>query len=311
MTDLSGMRFGRWTVLERAPSEGEARWKCRCDCGAERIVLGRNLRSGASLSCGCLNRERRHESLKKNLAGKRFGKLLVLEEADAERTGGCRWKCVCDCGRECIVSAQSLQAGKRTSCGCDRRTGKCRARNVAGQRFGRLIAEYPTEKRRSQGSVIWHCRCDCGGAAEVSLDRLQSGAVKSCGCMREQCDQALAKTLVHVAGTSIDILRSEKCRSDNATGVRGVFMKRGKFAVRIGFQGKSYYLGSYDALKEATAVRRRAEERLHESAVQFYDAWKRMADQNAEWARENPIRIQVERCADGEFSVKMAPDIPY
>ena len=34
-----------------------AYWNCICECGHERIVDGRNLRSGITKSCGCLNKE--------------------------------------------------------------------------------------------------------------------------------------------------------------------------------------------------------------------------------------------------------------
>ena len=57
--DLTGKKFGRWTVLSRdrnAPA-GQARWRCRCKCGAERTVTGQNLRERISKSCGCLKRE--------------------------------------------------------------------------------------------------------------------------------------------------------------------------------------------------------------------------------------------------------------
>lgn len=52
--DLTGKRIGRWTVLRYA---GRELWLCRCDCGQEREVIGSNLRSNGSLSCGCLARE--------------------------------------------------------------------------------------------------------------------------------------------------------------------------------------------------------------------------------------------------------------
>lgn len=61
--DLTGMRFGYWTVLERADdmiSPGGAHqtaWKCRCDCGTEKIVLRSALLNGRSSSCGCHHRE--------------------------------------------------------------------------------------------------------------------------------------------------------------------------------------------------------------------------------------------------------------
>lgn len=57
MNDLTGLRFGRWTVVEFADKAGQnARWLCRCDCGTDRIVQGTNLGRG-STSCGCLQRE--------------------------------------------------------------------------------------------------------------------------------------------------------------------------------------------------------------------------------------------------------------
>lgn len=60
--DLSGRRFGRWTVLERAHvgTNGRVYWHCRCDCGAERATAGVYLRAGESESCGCLLLEKFH-----------------------------------------------------------------------------------------------------------------------------------------------------------------------------------------------------------------------------------------------------------
>jgi len=57
--DLTGQRFGRWTVIKRAPSRGVGRsaatyWLCRCDCGTEKEVWGHNLKRGVSNSCYCV-----------------------------------------------------------------------------------------------------------------------------------------------------------------------------------------------------------------------------------------------------------------
>lgn len=57
--DLTGHAYGQLEVLERMPAGGrQARWQCRCDCGAETIVYASNLRSGHTRSCGCLHGER-------------------------------------------------------------------------------------------------------------------------------------------------------------------------------------------------------------------------------------------------------------
>ena len=55
----------------------------------------------------------------KDLTGKRFGKLTVVEKLP-ESNKFKRWlyKCKCDCGNEIIVPSNSLINGQTTSCGC-------------------------------------------------------------------------------------------------------------------------------------------------------------------------------------------------
>lgn len=309
--NLAGQQFGRWSVIERTNASGAARWKCRCSCGTERVVAAKNLIAGLSTSCGCYTKERVSKRLTADYTGQRFGKLLVLERASAGKNGAVRWKCRCDCGKECDVLAASLRSGKRTSCGCGSKRGKHAAKDVAGQKFAMLTALYPTGERSRNGSVIWHCRCDCGNEADISLERMKYSTVISCGCMREKCNQEIREKLIHVAGTSIDAIRSSKVRSDNKTGVKGVFMKRGRFAASITFQQKSYYLGSYSTLEAAAAVRKKAEQVLHGAALEFYEKWKKRAEDDLAWAEENPFEIRVERNEAGEFKVELLPEIPH
>ena len=59
--DLTGQRFGRLiavTLDQSRTHDGSARWLCRCDCGNEKIVDGRNLTKGSTRSCGCIHKER-------------------------------------------------------------------------------------------------------------------------------------------------------------------------------------------------------------------------------------------------------------
>lgn len=65
LIDLTGMKFGRWTVLEKAPpapNSGGAYWICKCDCGTVRPVNSQSLRNGETKSCGCYH----YESLSNN-----------------------------------------------------------------------------------------------------------------------------------------------------------------------------------------------------------------------------------------------------
>ena len=55
--DLTGQRFGNWTVLgecEERSKSGRILWECSCDCGTQSNVPGVRLKSGSSRSCGCL-----------------------------------------------------------------------------------------------------------------------------------------------------------------------------------------------------------------------------------------------------------------
>lgn len=66
LIDLTGQRFGRLTVIERAENTRSyyttrPTWRCRCDCGNEAIVIGENLKRGGTRSCGCLRVEKLKE----------------------------------------------------------------------------------------------------------------------------------------------------------------------------------------------------------------------------------------------------------
>lgn len=55
----------------------------------------------------------------KDLKGKKFGRLSVLEMTQKRTDGGSIvWKCQCDCGRIVEVSSKRLQSKITVSCGC-------------------------------------------------------------------------------------------------------------------------------------------------------------------------------------------------
>ena len=57
LIDLTNQKFGHLTVLRRdnADIKGFARWICQCDCGNIVSIRGDHLRSGNTISCGCIN----------------------------------------------------------------------------------------------------------------------------------------------------------------------------------------------------------------------------------------------------------------
>jgi hypothetical protein len=68
LRDLTGMRFGRLLVLNRASNDkhGNVRWLCRCQCSAEKAITRSSLARGSSQSCGCLQRELAQEARRRN-----------------------------------------------------------------------------------------------------------------------------------------------------------------------------------------------------------------------------------------------------
>lgn len=121
--DMTGQRFGQWSVMSRAENvnNGSAAWLCRCDCGVERVISATSLRSGMSKSCGCFQKSQEYtKKFGEDLLGRRFGRLEVINRLRREDKPGSHWVCKCDCGKVVHTSAKILKAGHRVSCGCKR-----------------------------------------------------------------------------------------------------------------------------------------------------------------------------------------------
>ena len=62
--NLVNQTFGRLTVIDFAYSKnGRSYWKCKCECGNEKDIFGKNLKRGTIRSCGCLRAERSRERM--------------------------------------------------------------------------------------------------------------------------------------------------------------------------------------------------------------------------------------------------------
>lgn len=63
--DLTGQRYGRLTVKRLVgKSNGKPLWECVCDCGNEKNVTSNDLRTGHTMSCGCMLDESRRKKRK-------------------------------------------------------------------------------------------------------------------------------------------------------------------------------------------------------------------------------------------------------
>ena len=88
--------------------------------------------------------------------------------------------------------------------------------NLSGQRFERLVAIRPTEKRQSH-CVVWECLCDCGATCYRNVNSLRNGNERSCGCLRRELVGASrrthgqSKTPIHI----VWIAMRDRCNNPN------------------------------------------------------------------------------------------------
>lgn len=55
---IIGEKFGRLTVVRKAENTGRrVVWVCICDCGKETVTFGYDMKTGKTMSCGCLRAE--------------------------------------------------------------------------------------------------------------------------------------------------------------------------------------------------------------------------------------------------------------
>lgn len=296
--DLTGKRFGMLTVLESLDEreDGYRVWRCRCDCGNTVKVNTKQLNRGTMTSCGCVPKSGARRGAKpEDLTGRKFGKLTALERVENYR-GRTAWRCQCECGRQKVVTAHDLKGGRVKSCGVGVCRGRSDKKDLTGQRFGRLTAEYPTDRRNKKGSVYWHCRCDCGNTVEVTADNLLWGDYRSCGCLKEENRKKITKRLHHVSGTCIEFLERRKHRSDNSSGCQGVYrMPNGRYRVYIGFRGEKFMLGTYNTFEEAVDCRKDAEDQIYGGFLEAYYEWKEKADKDPAWGEAHPLVFTVEK----------------
>lgn len=89
-----------------------------------------------------------------------------------------------------------------------------KAIDLTGQRFGKLAAIEPTERRCSE-SIVWRCLCDCGNEVYARATSLRSGHTKSCGCLHKEIVKKY-NTTHNMSNTSIyHIWESMIQRCDN------------------------------------------------------------------------------------------------
>jgi hypothetical protein len=190
LIDLSGKRFGNWTVLERDLStKRPVKYFCKCDCEEVFSIHSENLKRNLSKQCRkCVDLSR-----SKNLIGMRFGFVRVTSVEKHKNIA--KAKITCDCGRERFISPGKLKSGIYKSCGlCNLNRKKKKHVNKyfnIGSKFGYL------EIIERIDSKTMKARCECGNEKKVKIHHLQTKH-PSCGCYWKNKRIEKAKRLVGI-----------------------------------------------------------------------------------------------------------------
>lgn len=86
--------------------------------------------------------------MKSNLIGRRFGKLIVLEDGGRDSIQNILWLCQCDCGNKTLVRTPMLNSGRTKSCGCYREEVQRNRLETHGGRNSRLYRTWTNMKSR-------------------------------------------------------------------------------------------------------------------------------------------------------------------
>lgn len=202
----------------------------------------------------------------KNLEGKRFGRLVVLER-DVNKNGLIYWKCKCDCGNIKSVRSNHLTSTAIVSCGCYAKEASAKAKikrnyieicnNYAkihifdSGKYGLIDIEDISKVK----DYCWNINHNGYLSAHINMqDRVLIHRI----IMQVQ---ETKKVVDHINHNKLDNrkqnlrvfesntynLHNLNPKTKNSTGIRNIYLNRNnKFFVQYRRFGKKYNVGTYD-----------------------------------------------------------------
>lgn len=213
-----------------------------------------------------------------HLEGERYGKLVVMEEAESiySKTGKMirRWKCKCDCGNITIVRHGDLRNGSTVSCGCYNYEKESAAKTHG-------------YSRTKLGNVFEGMKQRCNNPKNKNYEKYGGRGIKICTewlndpkkffdwAIKNGYKEGLSIDRIDVNGNyEPDNCRwadnetqclNQRIRKDNKTGHKGIYYSEGVYRVQIRRNKKRYYFGSYKTLPEAVKVLEEAKAMVKEA----------------------------------------------
>lgn len=120
------------------------------------------------------------------VVGKKFNRLLVVEQLGKNKHGKYSVKCLCDCGKECTALEATVKSGHTKSCGCFKSevTSERFRVDYTGAKRGRLTMLRDVGTKN--GTRQWECLCDCGKTHVTNGSSVFFGHTLSCGCLHSE-----------------------------------------------------------------------------------------------------------------------------
>lgn len=200
-----------------------------------------------------------------DLTGQRFGRLTVIKrEIDNATSKGVRWLCRCDCGKDKIASSHYLRGGRVRSCGCLKRgihEGLSHTRLFGIHRMmlnrcnNPLSAVYRYYGKRGidvctawsdpkEGFIRFYKWAVANGYQEnLTIDRIDNNK----GYSPENCRWVTQRE------------QNINRRFKNMTGAVGVRKHHNRYQAHIWVHGKTFFLGSFSTIEEASEAYKQAE----------------------------------------------------
>lgn len=159
-----------------------------------------------------------------------------------------------------------------------------KSEDIIGRTFGRLTVKGATDEKSSDGRTMYLCRCECeaGNTVKVSANRLLSGAVKSCGCLKTAAQKAIGGSKerrpqgwtpedeaerVKTIYSNFNVQPPESYDTGETDGadkahaqhsrVRGVYKKGNSYIAQMRIGGRTYHIIS--SVEEEVAINARQE----------------------------------------------------
>lgn len=134
----------------------------------------------------------------RDLTGKRFGRLVVLEEA-GRKNRQVTWKCVCDCGKTVSVRGSDLRGGQK-SCGCI-------SREIARN------SHKTHDKSKTRIYRVWHgIKCRCCNPNDKYYSRYGGAGISVCEAWRESFENFYAWSIANGYSDELSIDRIDNSK---------------------------------------------------------------------------------------------------